>query len=78
MKVEHQLIPFALRPKDAADHLGISEGSLDKLVKAGKIRPPIAVPGLNVRLYDRERLRRDWQAIIEESENGAENSWDGA
>ena len=78
MKVQHQLTPFALRPEDAAEALGISKSSLEKLVKAGKIRPPVAVPGLCVKLFDRERLRQDWQAIIEDSENGAANSWDDA
>ena len=78
MKVEHQSTPFALRPEDAAEALGISKSSLDKLLKAGKIRPPVAVPGLSVKLFDRERLRQDWQALIEEAENGASNSWDDA
>jgi hypothetical protein len=76
MKVQHQLTPFALRPEGAAEALGISKSSLDKLVKAGKIRPPIAVPGMYVKLFDRERLLQDWQALMEEAENGAANPWD--
>jgi hypothetical protein len=79
MKVQHQPTTIALRPDDAAKALGISLGSLDKLVREGKIRPPIAVPHLRgIKCYDLERLRQDWQAIIEESENGATNSWDEA
>ena len=70
------MAPLALRPEDAADALGISKSSLDKLVKAGKIRPPIAVPGLYVRLFDGDRLRQDWHALIEEAENGSANTWD--
>jgi hypothetical protein len=42
----------------------------------GKIRPPITVPGMNIRLFDVERLRRDWQALLEEAENGSANPWD--
>jgi hypothetical protein len=69
---------IALRPDDAAEALGISKSSLEKLVKAGKIRPPIAIPLLRIKLFDWERLLQDWQALIEEAENGAVNSWDDA
>ncbi len=79
MKVQHQITPIALRPDDAAKYLGISLSSLWKLVREGKIKPPIAVPHLRgIKLFDLERLRQDWQAIVEESENGAANSWDDA
>ena len=79
MKVEHHITPIALRPDDAAKSLGISLSSLDKLVREGKIRPPIAVPHLRgIKCFDLERLRQDWQAIIEEAENGGANSWDDA
>jgi hypothetical protein len=78
-KLEAKYPTIALRPEDAAHAIGISCSSLDKLVKAGKIRPPIAVPHLRgIKCYDLERLRQDWHAIIEESENGAANSWDDA
>ena len=68
--------PIALRPHDAAEALGISKSSLDKLVDAGKIRPPVAVPGMNIRLYDAERLRQDWQELREQAENGSTNPCD--
>jgi hypothetical protein len=72
------MAPFALRPHDAAEALGISKSSLDKLVKDGKIRPPIAPPGMNIRLFSVERLRQDWQSLLEEAENGSDNPWDAA
>ena len=70
------MAPIALRPHDAAEALGISKSSLDKLVKDKKIRPPVTVPGMNVVLFDSERLRQDWQALRNEAENGRANTWD--
>jgi hypothetical protein len=79
MKVERSLTPFALRPDDAANTLGISKSALDKLVKEKKIRPPVSIPGLKgVKVFDRDQLWLDWQALREEGENGATNSWDDA
>ncbi len=75
---ERAMIPIALRPDDAAEALGISPSFLDKLVKAGKIRPPVAIPGSRVVRYDREHLLADWRALRDESLNGNADSWGDA
>lgn len=69
--------PLALRPDDAAVSLGISKSSLEKLVREGKIRPPIDFPGLKgVKVFDRERLQLDWQALRDEAQSEQANPWD--
>jgi hypothetical protein len=72
-KRELRFFPIALRPRDAAEALGISESVLEKLVKSGKLRKPVPVPGCRLSLYDYEGLRLDFQAWREAS---GENSWD--
>ena len=73
------LMPIAVRPDDAAAALGISRSSLEKLVKEGKIRPPISIAGLRgVLLYDHEQLLADWRALRDEYSNANVNSWDDA
>lgn len=77
MKPERMVIPIALSPDDAAAALGISRSSLDKLVREGKIRPPVPIPGLRgIFRFDREQLYMDWLSFREESQNGNANPWD--
>ncbi len=68
--------PLALRAADAAAALGISESLLEKLVKDGKLHPPVPIPGHRASRYDFQRLREDWQKMREEAE--AANPWDAA
>lgn len=71
------LTPFALRPDDAARTLGISKSSLDNLVRMGKIRAPVSFPGLkNVKVFDREQLYQDWQALRDEGQSEQPNPCD--
>jgi hypothetical protein len=81
-KIEARKAPvtLALRPRDAAAALGVSESYLAKLVGEGKIRRPVAV-ARGVSLYDCERLREDWEVLRDTLEagrgNGEEaNPWD--
>ncbi|MGA7328484.1 MAG: hypothetical protein WBX25_29340 [Rhodomicrobium sp.] len=67
--------PLALRPDGAAEALGISKSTLEKLVKEGKIRPPVSIrPGIS--LYDFAQLAADWAALRDECLNGSKNEWD--
>jgi hypothetical protein len=73
-RCELRFPPIALRPKDAAEALGISESLLAKLVQDGKLRGPVNIPGHRVCRYDYEQLRADWQALREQPEDA--NPWD--
>jgi len=75
-KYELRFSPIALRPKDAAEALGISESLLEDLVKAGKVHKPVPIPGHRARRYDYQQLIADWQAWSEEPE--VTNPWDAS
>ena len=66
--------PIALRSADAAAMLGISESLLETLVRNGRLRGPVHIPGHRIARYDFEYLRADWEALREEAE--ATNPWD--
>ena len=54
-----------LRPKDAAEYLGIGETTLDKLRKAGEIHS-YRLPGCRVRVYAIEDLREFKDRVMRE------------
>jgi hypothetical protein len=68
---------IAVSPDDAPRALGISKSSMDKLVKNGKIRPPVQLPGMRRVAFDWERLVEDWRSLRDESEDRKEGAWDG-
>ena len=78
MKRDHHplLGKIAVRPEGAAATLSMSLSSFNRLVKEGKIRPPIRVPGTNIVLYDCRKLTEDWQAIQDQCASEEPNEWD--
>jgi predicted site-specific integrase-resolvase len=66
---------IALRHKDAAIALGISESTLRTLVSEGKIHAPYRIKP-HVVLFDAGRLRSDWEALKAAATNEDTNEWD--
>jgi hypothetical protein len=73
--------PLAVRHRDAATMLGISEAELRNWVKEGRVHRPYTVKG-NVVLFDVARLQDDWErlkrntAATDAEEDDGENPWD--
>jgi hypothetical protein len=74
MKHLLRFFPIAVRPKDAAAMLGISESLLEELVRDRKLRPPVKVPGHRVSLFGYRQLVEDWEAMSQRAEEA--NPWD--
>ncbi len=68
--------PIALSPDEAAASLNISRSTLEKFVKDRLFSPPVKIPGHRLVRYDWERLRADWAALRDRSENEEDNEWD--
>lgn len=69
--------PLALRYRDAAEALGISQATLRRLVEAGRVHKPYKLPG-NIVLFDARQLQEDWERLkLQLAEQAEEfNPWD--
>lgn len=62
LTLEKPIQPLALRHRDAARMLGISESELRKWVEDGRISPPYTIKD-HVVLFDANQLAQDWERI---------------
>lgn len=76
MILDHAPIaPMALRHRDAARMLGVSEGQLRKWVEARTVHAPYVVSA-GVVLFDARTLAEDWERMKLQAREGGANEWD--
>jgi predicted DNA-binding transcriptional regulator AlpA len=68
------VVPFAVSRETAAELLGISSGTFDKLVKSGKLPEPREVESRI--LWDSAEIRAAWRAMPRRGQQPARNEWE--
>jgi predicted DNA-binding transcriptional regulator AlpA len=68
------IVPYAVSRETAAELLGISAGTFDKLVKAGKLPEPREVESRI--LWDSAEIRAAWRAMPRRGQQPPGNEWD--
>ena len=68
------IIPFAVSRDTGAALLGISGGTFDKLVRAGKLPEPREVESRI--LWDAKEIEAAWRAMPKRGQPSTSNEWD--
>jgi len=65
---------LGLTYREAANSLGLSVSTLRRLIREGRISPPVSL-GPRIRVFDAQKLRSDWHRIT--NQDCGASDWDG-